>query len=239
MAPGGRRRDESLRDRVPARERRCRWRRLVEPALVHADRRGPAVRPRHARVGPFALAARPRGRVRTDRVRHAQRAPRSRPGRRSHRVAVPRPAGRAPHRAARRARRRSACATTSWCSPAAIRTVTASSSSTTRRGAVAPTRLRRARPPTRRLPRHRAERRRPLRLRLTILRARAGHRRGPGDRLGTLRARPLLVGAARQSGRHRAAGERAHRRGRVRTARATACLLRGHAVTVVRGELFV
>jgi hypothetical protein len=33
-----------------------------------------------------------------------------------------------------------------------------------------------------------------LRLRIAVLRAQAGHRRGPGDRVGPLRPHPLLVG---------------------------------------------
>ena len=85
--------------------------------------------------------------------------------------------------------------------------------------------------------RDRARRRRRARHRVALLRAGRRHRRRPGDRFDALRARAVLVPAARQeraasaSRRRLAAEPSASRLAGDRT------LLAGNAVTVLRGEL--
>ena len=69
LAAGGRRRDEPVGDRLPASPRR----RPLRPALVHAGRRGDAVRTRDAGQRARAVVDRSRRCRRADRVRDVER----------------------------------------------------------------------------------------------------------------------------------------------------------------------
>ena len=185
-------RDEPLRDRLPARRRR-----RLRPALVHADRRGRPLRPRHARQRPRALGAGP-GSIRA----HARFQPRAvvlTAARRGGWIELDFPGrSRRRRRAARAPRRaRASRAALRWPTPTRL-----PRRAGLRGGRSAPSaRLRRARRRTRPargviVTAARASRRR--RLRLPLLRTRGRHRRGPRHRLRPLLPRPLLGAAPRQ-----------------------------------------